>query len=497
MKRKFNQYSVWFGVGIALGVLLWTALFFCQLGMPTTLTKWSAESYVQKTAAAGRFAGKRILIYGGSSARFGISAEQMSRELGVPTVNLATHAALGLDYFLYRAREDARAGDVVLLPLEYPYYQTIDKFNASFVDYIISRDTAYFWQLPFIDKLTVIFSTSFSRLVIPFKEAIAPRPEPEYAMGIYNSVQLNAYGDSLENNRVFKTNEMRQVIDGFKPVEIYLAENSNSNELLKEFAKWCKEHGVSLIGAYPNTVYFEDYRLPGPREHLSKIRDFYLQIGAKFVGKPYDAMLDKSYFFDYGYHPDDLGAKIRTAKLVEDLRGVINPVTAADLRVTSAPTGKTNAVSQVISEFHGWEPLSGMFQFNGPYPEQGLPIIIYGRSDIVLKAISSEAEIHRLAITFRPQYDGQTVVISIDGKTVLSRTCASRNDFQKIELDLSLAQGPHEIRLQSDQGSAKVRDPNDISLLFKQLRLSTAPVTKQNQALEPAAGGPLDAFGQR
>src|SRR2546422_2565556 len=77
-------------------------------------SRWIENLYQRKLRALAErpeSRGARLLVFGGSSAMFGVDAELMEKKLRVPTVNFGTHGALGLDYQISRIERCAQPGD--------------------------------------------------------------------------------------------------------------------------------------------------------------------------------------------------------------------------------------------------------------------------------------------------------------------------------------------------------------------------------------------------
>ena len=68
------------------------AAFFAVLGVPTINSRWTHQIWEKKQRLAAEAAGPRFLIVGGSSALFGIKAQELEKVTGMRTINLGTHA---------------------------------------------------------------------------------------------------------------------------------------------------------------------------------------------------------------------------------------------------------------------------------------------------------------------------------------------------------------------------------------------------------------------
>lgn len=80
---------------------------------------WISGIYKAKEAAAAKVVGRKAVIIGGSGAHYSYSAKAITEATGIPTVNLGTHAGLGGEYILHRARGSLKPGDIAIVALEH------------------------------------------------------------------------------------------------------------------------------------------------------------------------------------------------------------------------------------------------------------------------------------------------------------------------------------------------------------------------------------------
>ncbi|MFW6345608.1 MAG: hypothetical protein ACOC0M_04665, partial [Halomonas sp.] len=136
-----------FGLGVGLALaglsLLWALLFLGQLGKPVPRGRWVAEVSAIKEARLAAVASPKVVILAGSNAWFGLDSGLLEAAWGTPVVNHAVNAALGLRYILASAEPELRAGDLVLMPLEYPLYEGESAPNQQLVDHVLAYDPAY------------------------------------------------------------------------------------------------------------------------------------------------------------------------------------------------------------------------------------------------------------------------------------------------------------------------------------------------------------------
>jgi hypothetical protein len=113
--NKFLRLSSWF----AIAGITWSGGYFYNARYGGELS-WVRMLYQQKMAIAKEVqAPKRILIVGGSGAHYTVDAGLMQKQLGIPTINIATDGPIGLDVILPSVADVIKKGDIVLLIPEY------------------------------------------------------------------------------------------------------------------------------------------------------------------------------------------------------------------------------------------------------------------------------------------------------------------------------------------------------------------------------------------
>lgn len=80
---------------------------------------WIDGMYRQKKRAARLLPSPKVVLIGGSGTHYSYLASVVSARTGRTVVNLGSHAGLGTDYLLWRARKSLRSGDIGVLILEH------------------------------------------------------------------------------------------------------------------------------------------------------------------------------------------------------------------------------------------------------------------------------------------------------------------------------------------------------------------------------------------
>ncbi len=318
-----------FFIALPLGLLLTAAiyfgLFFLQLGIPTTQWAWLHEIIATKRKAAEAIAQPKLLIVAGSSALYGISAEEIERQTGFPTVNFGTNAALGPDYILHLTREVCRPGDVVLLAFEYEQYLfgnlTGDTTDELFIHYILGHDRGYVRSLGFQTQMKLALLTPAERLWGGLL-AVFQKPKQDAATAKFIRdvlADINTHGDqtsALPEKRP-EHSAVRSMVShipayGFPPSPAGLPP-------IREFCAWAKAHNVRVLITFPNICHRPEYDLPAAKQMPAQFHAFFEPMGVPVLGDLSESMLPEEQMFDSLYHPLRSAALDRTHRLLTHL----------------------------------------------------------------------------------------------------------------------------------------------------------------------------------
>jgi hypothetical protein len=276
---------------------------------------------------------KRILIVSGSNGLFGISAATISQETGIKTINLSSHASLGGDYILSRAQKLIRSGDVILLPLEYPFYYSSgisDDFGKSALlgRFIVSYDRDYLSKVSpgsfFNLGLNNIFSArsrneyfSYFRGHLSQADILTRLNHQKTSFGCYSGLTLNDYGDETCN-----MGKENLPVD---PVVIQTAmfpgmTNPDPGGYIARFVQFAKGRGAKIIPLHPVSTYTDDYEKLPFKASAETIKKFWEQQGVEFQDSLMDALLPPNLMYNSNYHPRDAGRQKRTRSIINLLR---------------------------------------------------------------------------------------------------------------------------------------------------------------------------------
>jgi hypothetical protein len=323
-KKKFTLYIVVFFCCLLVGLSSHLIAGYYLVGKSIVGTEnWLSVAAQYKKQKALSISGEKILIVSGSNSLFGLSAETIFKETKIPTVNMAIHAALGVNYILDDAKTVLKKGDIVLLPLEYELYLSGNNINITYLKHVLSNDTQYFFRLSTIQKLNYLVKLPTTDILQSLfftqsRQEVLFYLKKQFINGYcYTGFSLNQFGDELCG----LGKKTLSKID----VHLELPNNYKIDQygIIRDFINWCREKQVKVLALYPVThenseFYQEEYKM-----FFDKIKKYFNQIGIPILGNPYEAVLPHNLMLDTKYHPNNKGRKLRTEQVIHLIRSIV------------------------------------------------------------------------------------------------------------------------------------------------------------------------------
>jgi hypothetical protein len=323
-----QRFFLGFLLGLGSILALFIALFYRQLGAPTESSRWCYEINAQKRHQAEAIPSPRLLLVGGSSTLFGLSARQIREQTGYPTVNLGTHAGLGAQYILSLAQTIAKSGDTILLGFEYELYDypaavTVKGWSDSlFLDYVFARDPAFFRRLPLSRRWSFGMLLSYERLQEGLRSRRhAPRRVESV---IYNVTNLNAFGDQVGHPAANRPPGSPYRDQCSAPLARGLSAQPQGFCDLRLFIQWAKQNKIRVLATFPSISHRSEYDLAPAQQTGRDLQRFFESEGVQVLGDAREAMLPPDQFFDTMYHPTDDGQQERTRRLLVHLAPLLS-----------------------------------------------------------------------------------------------------------------------------------------------------------------------------
>ena len=315
------KFFIYFLVVLFSCFVLWSGIVFGQIGGLTKSSQWIDDAYEKKESIAKDIDGKKVVIVAGSNALFGIDSKLIENAFGVRVVNFGVNAGIELPLTLFIAKKVIRDGDTVLMPLEYPMYSYDGTPGVQMIDYVLSREASFFWNLSLYEQFYVLWHVDIRRVY----DGYLARGGVRVSRGVYGAHHIDGYGDQIKTELKYKEPYMRsQIKKHILSPETYGASfdrNALGWKYLDDFVTWCEGKNVKVI-FMPSTLmksksYFDD---PKERWFYENIAKEVRKKGWNYVGKPYEYMFDSSQYFNTNFHLINKARKVRTLKMIDDLR---------------------------------------------------------------------------------------------------------------------------------------------------------------------------------
>lgn len=315
------RYLLGLVCGLALCIAVFVALLYTQLGIKTLSSSWASDITEKKLALREKAKGPCLLLVGGSATTFGMSAEEIQKQTGYPTLNMAVHAGLGVQYLMHWTRKVAKPGDTVLLVIEYQIYEPHS--GEGYVDYALARDPEFFRGLSLWDKINMATQVPFKRIQKGFsikrKPEPTPRPHPPYTDG---ASFISDFGDETGNAKADtpKDSPNRDINVPQLETDPITSSGGEAFDEIRDFVVWAKKNNIRVLATFPNVIHRPGYDGPVAGQTIATLKKFYDSIGVPVIGTGRDTMMPYADFFDTMYHLNREAAVERTDRFIPLLK---------------------------------------------------------------------------------------------------------------------------------------------------------------------------------
>lgn len=257
----------------------------------------------------------RMILVGGSNVSFGLDAELMQRKLGIPVINDGLHAGLGIAP-LRELREYIRAGDIIIISLEYQLFSSRDvmdgdlTFLSDWIEYAPER--IQYLSDPWRDA-PALYAIMLQRKVNRQVNTFLFGGSLNDVRDVFIGTRYNSNGDFIGHLQQAST--PRQKIS-FEPYPVS-AVQQDTFTFLEEFHLFARLKGAQ--------VYFEapaSRRVNCENTGEASLANFFKTLHEKstipLLTPLEEVCLPDKYFFDTAYHLNAAGRRLRTERLIEN-----------------------------------------------------------------------------------------------------------------------------------------------------------------------------------
>jgi hypothetical protein len=302
--------SFWFRYAVAL--LVSSAVFFALtiFVLIDNQMSWILRFKSYKYGRAASIQSQKVLVNGGSSMLYGLSAKVMEEELGIPAVNLGINGGFSLPFLIEETKKVAKPHDIVIFAPEYPVYS---RQAAAWQD----LDYHYF-RLKDPSKLMMftpraIMSYALQTNVLDSALSTGTILIRNLVSGPYGQPSdLNVNGDYDACAATNHTNPNPFAVD----IPDLVVAGDALKSLIQDLGAWGRENKIQLFITMPNIARHPDFAKPAWKDKSAAFTSILATYGVEVLGTPEDAVYDPSNFCDSYYHMNKTGSERRTKDFI-------------------------------------------------------------------------------------------------------------------------------------------------------------------------------------
>jgi hypothetical protein len=304
-----------------------------------------ALATVLKHEQLRRSPARSIVLVGGSNLAFGMDSALIERETGCHVTNMGMNGYLGVRYMLEEVSPALKAGDVVVIALEYDnFFKTVDgagadllmvaKANPDAVSYLTwDQRWMVLSAMPYVaqQKILRLMRTQAFRLEDMLSGETGQAAQELDVLNIERLSGFTRHGDLTSHLGVTWPYALGDGVDATRtPVD------PGVGPLLAAFNQEMTARGVSVVMSYTPVTKTYYARHGAQLEALH--RDVVLKAGLNAPSPPSAYVFDDSVFFDTVYHLNAQGRQTRTERLIGDVRRQLGAHATCNARLTLSQT---------------------------------------------------------------------------------------------------------------------------------------------------------------
>lgn len=320
------------------------------LGSPRVSDEyWTRALYDYKHYAAKEIEGPKLVVLSGSNSLFGINSDLLEARMERETVNLAIHADMDINFLYQQASDVLSEGDLLVMPLEYSYYNATKTLTLEFVLYMTAfGDDIYLRKLSLIDYLMFIKDVPKTRV---WRGLVEPLHAKRLRLGQkvlytgpkgivsdvlrnnqrlkrvvytdYSHKSLNLKGDIVASRSAHKV--VHDIVNLPDKHEPYLnLEDGLSDHFIRHFKRiqaLAEERKAQLVLTWPVSIRHAGLDLTTQKGQLriERLISLLSDNGIEIQCNPAFFNLDYRLFYDTAYHLNERGRILRTEALAQCL----------------------------------------------------------------------------------------------------------------------------------------------------------------------------------
>jgi hypothetical protein len=287
---------------LVLGALVLT----WQAGVPGTRVDYlgALRAKEQRLASLGS---PKLVVVGGSHAAFSIDSGELERATCKPAVNMAVHASLGLHFMVEEVMHHLGEGDLVVVVPEYTLFdreEVIDDVLYQAVD----RFPPALWHMAWWQRPKVVASALVMRWRALVRRAIGRESLADET--VYRMSGFDERGDLISHLGL-----LRKADAEMKHAAVSGKLGGDFVSAINRLRAAAEAAGARVVLTWPGVA-----ASVFPAEQAAMLHLALKAKGLEVIGDPAACTVPGSLIFDTPYHLGSEGRRLRTDRLVIDLR---------------------------------------------------------------------------------------------------------------------------------------------------------------------------------
>jgi len=270
--------------------------------------------------------GHRIIFESGSNSHHAINTDRVGEELGMTAINIADNGGYALEDKITRLETYARAGDVIVLPLEWTFYHR-EKLTDNYAETLFTDNRDYYQTMPVVKRIKRALSLPPQKVGQAFmnRKNRPARTTESPAKDLFVSALTQSTGHQSRENSIgpglgVAGQSCDDYILGKAPIREHLTLGKNIKPSLQRL-KALKKRGVDIHFSWPVLVgdgcmndpaYVQGFR--------GEIERAVNKAGFSFLGTPSQSLYGQELRDDTPYHLIAKGAEAHTQQIITFLK---------------------------------------------------------------------------------------------------------------------------------------------------------------------------------
>lgn len=299
--------------------------------LPSQHSNWYNAALDDKVARLDSIEGEKLVFVGGSSVAFGLDSELLETYMDMPVVNFGLYADLGTKIMLDLSEDAIGEGDIVVLAPELDPQTLSMFFNGLSTWRAIDDEISLITRLK-MENMSSMWGSLWGFAKSKLKYFVSGKPEDP--SGVYNSKNLNAWGDiryvdangnSLRSSNVMGGNYYQEHTPIDPSITVW---DETFLDYVNDYIARIEAKGATVYYAYcpMNRLAVTDENgdciilgdLP-----TAKIAAYEAALAAsldcEILGSFADYTYPLEYFYDSNFHLNSAGVAHHTRNLLRDL----------------------------------------------------------------------------------------------------------------------------------------------------------------------------------